>query len=846
MSTTQYNALPQGYALRTTTSFEPIPVGGMFMDRAYTVPTEFMDPIISFDQSGLLQASKPFLQPLSDRIMKVDLPEDSPFRSAFNALKSLVSATPFHHYTARTLLQNCARTLRSALRIYEEGHWSSEMASTVGLGLKRVFESTARAMAGIPEDAQPNVIPPSFVTVTQELRNAVENNALPTHVMSRFENDARLPYPLVIHPALDIAVETLQRSLQTIYKSHWNLHTLEATYTESIRAFDAVNTSLFLDPQDTIQKHLALLRNIEEFRRLYLRHSALVHACQWIAITLIGPYWLSGFREVCHYLAQTVERITGEPFSLNFARVENAIERDSKIIAGCWRGNIEIANQERCRNPRTCEALVDLAQMAVPGSYEYRALMHTMYELRRSLYRSLEAWEFVSSEITMGSILGEGGFATVRSCEWLGGVAAVKTFHQESSPAKRGTTTLTTENMSTYLHRRELEVWYRLAHPNVLPFLGACLIGPTPMILTPLSENGNARSYRSRYPNANWLKILFEIILGVEFLHKEAKIVHGDLKGANILINSQTSPQIADFGLAKMTENIYGHREFIGGTAQWMAPELLDRSGYLTYASDIYSLGMTLYELWYNKDPFELLEPDLVQEMVLEEELRPERESSPVILDELWSTIEGCWPTNLESRLSASAIVDRLKAFAAAFPERDPFPFISSRHLISFAVETQKAMYTYVTRMGHLHCETSQSAIPRHSTVLHPVERLTFRIQNDTYPYGIVMVAHKLDLPGPCRFEAVLLRRDESDETSWIELAEGKTTVLDVDARCNATVAHQVELDINSPVIRNALAGDKIGLRALVDTGYRCRVDYAEIEMRVRLDKEVELSNPVR
>lgn len=71
----------------------------------------------------------------------------------------------------------------------------------------------------------------------------------------------------------------------------------------------------------------------------------------------------------------------------------------------------------------------------------------------------------------------------------------------------------------------------------------------------------------------------------MNFLHTEAKIVHGDLKGANILISSQVSPQIADFGLAKMTENIYGHRELVGGTAQWMAPELLDMSGYLTYAS---------------------------------------------------------------------------------------------------------------------------------------------------------------------------------------------------------------------------------------------------------------------
>ncbi|KAG8946866.1 hypothetical protein FRC00_009377 [Tulasnella sp. 408] len=188
----------------------------------------------------------------------------------------------------------------------------------------------------------------------------------------------------------------------------------------------------------------------------------------------------------------------------------------------------------------------------------------------------------------------------------------------------------------------------------------------------------------------------------------------------------------------------------------------------------------------------------------------------------------------------------KYRLFLSVFPERDPFPFISSRHMISFAVETQKALYTFVTRMGHLHCETSQSAIPKHSTTLHPVERLIFRIQSDTYPHGIVMVAHKLNLPGPCRFEAVLLRRDENDNASWIEVAEGKTTVLDVDVRCNATVAHQVELDINSPIIRNALAGDKIGLRAVVDTGYRCRVDYAEIEMHVRLDKEGELSNPVR
>lgn len=82
--------------------------------------------------------------------------------------------------------------------------------------------------------------------------------------------------------------------------------------------------------------------------------------------------------------------------------------------------------------------------------------------------------------------------------------------------------------------------------------------------------------------------------------------------------------------------------------------------------SDVYALGMTLYELWYNKNPFELLEPDLVQEIVLEEGLRPERETFPAIPDGLWLTIEGCWVTDAETRLSSSAVIDRLNDLTGA------------------------------------------------------------------------------------------------------------------------------------------------------------------------------------
>lgn len=83
--------------------------------------------------------------------------------------------------------------------------------------------------------------------------------------------------------------------------------------------------------------------------------------------------------------------------------------------------------------------------MAIPGSYEYRALMHTMYELRKHMYKSLEEWEFIYSEVAMGDVLGEGGFATVRVCDWFDGRAAVKTFRQRPLPSKQGATVLTKE-----------------------------------------------------------------------------------------------------------------------------------------------------------------------------------------------------------------------------------------------------------------------------------------------------------------------------------------------------------------------------------------------------------------
>ncbi|KAG6807068.1 hypothetical protein H0H92_008930, partial [Tricholoma furcatifolium] len=134
----------------------------------------------------------------------------------------------------------------------------------------------------------------------------------------------------------------------------------------------------------------------------------------------------------------------------------------------------------------------------------------------------------------------------------------------------------------------EAVLCYNLHHPNIVPFLGVCFNGITPLLVYKWMRHGDLPSYLEEYPLASRVRLLHDVALGLKYLH-ERSIVLGDLKGVNILVDESGRAVIADFGLASILPSS-------GGTVMYKAPEVFEQDACNTKETDIYAFGCLAYE----------------------------------------------------------------------------------------------------------------------------------------------------------------------------------------------------------------------------------------------------------
>ena len=173
-----------------------------------------------------------------------------------------------------------------------------------------------------------------------------------------------------------------------------------------------------------------------------------------------------------------------------------------------------------------------------------------------------------------------------------------------------------------------------------------------------------------------------QILEGLEYLHKRCKIVHMDIKPGNILIDAGLSAKIADFSVSCS----YAHFEpenlvkfpFVG-TGKFMPPEIIEKANMKIKESekiDIYSLGVTLYCLFYGMYPYKLHEVkgkdyDKILDKIKNEKLEfPEgRKISSLFKDFLNKTLE----KDYNKRINIKEALNHpwIKASQAIFNEKE-------------------------------------------------------------------------------------------------------------------------------------------------------------------------------
>ncbi|OCH83640.1 kinase-like protein [Obba rivulosa] len=177
--------------------------------------------------------------------------------------------------------------------------------------------------------------------------------------------------------------------------------------------------------------------------------------------------------------------------------------------------------------------------------------------------------------------------------------------------------------------------------------------------------NGHILKYLYSHNDANRVCLLYEVSLGMRYLHDEG-IVHGDLKGVNVLIDESNHALITDFGLSSVYRPSAQNEASkpAVGTLRFMAPEAI-ATGELSYATDVYAYAMLIYEIFTGEAPFFAeSNADVVARRVTLQRPSSQAMLNRGLTDKMWALLVECSSVNLDERPNFAKITSKTASLA--------------------------------------------------------------------------------------------------------------------------------------------------------------------------------------
>ncbi|KZT54913.1 kinase-like protein [Calocera cornea HHB12733] len=224
---------------------------------------------------------------------------------------------------------------------------------------------------------------------------------------------------------------------------------------------------------------------------------------------------------------------------------------------------------------------------------------------------------------------------------------------------------------------RELNGWTRVKHPNIVELRGVCEHGMHGLaMIMPWMQDGDLNTFLLKSPNIRRAPLVRNIALGLDYLHTlNPPIVHGDVRAANVLVDSSGQARLADFGLSRVFLEVEA-TDSSGSSAQqgnvrWMAPERIFPEEFqltavtsMTPASDMYSFGMVIYEIYTGRIPFYQERNIWTIPGSVKSGKRPLHPGISVadltgLGDDMWEIAQGCWKPDRFLRPTARQVIGR-------------------------------------------------------------------------------------------------------------------------------------------------------------------------------------------